>query len=268
MPRNQGTSRKGKPKKHERMAGMGRALQRAQHKPHISKPSKGGMAMTPGVESIGDDKAGLIDVRASVLEMNDLDDFLIQAEMANREFASEKEQLVVLDSNTTVPLSEGEMALYHNNYSQPKSIRWGDEDLEVGQPSSSQRGPPSSFVFQELSVPRRPAWTKETTPQELDIMERESFLEWRRGIALKEEQIMIMQTRGGKGGKSLSKDQQDFSSNIMQLGVTPFEKNIEIWRQLWRVMERCSCIVQIVDARNPLFYLSKDLKRYATKELN
>ena len=263
MPRNQGTSRKGKPKKHERMAGMGRALQRAQHKPHISKPSKGGMAMTPGVESIGNDKAGLIDVRASVLEMNDLDDFLIQAEMANREFASEKEQLVVLDSNTTVPLSEGEMALYHNNYSQPKSISWGDEE-EVGQPSSRrpQGGPPSSFVFQELSVPRRPAWTKETTPQELDIMERESFLEWRRGIAIKEEQIMMMQTRGSSNKKG------DFSSNIMQLGVTPFEKNIEIWRQLWRVMERCSCIVQIVDARNPLFYLSKDLKQYATKELN
>lgn len=33
------------------------------------------------------------------------------------------------------------------------------------------------------------------------------------------------------------------------------------------MLERCSCIVQIVDARNPLFYLSQDLKAYTTKEL-
>jgi ribosome biogenesis GTPase A len=59
---------------------------------------------------------------------------------------------------------------------------------------------------------------------------------------------------------------QDISSSI---GVTPFENNLEIWKQLWRVMEeRVSCIVQIVDARNPLFYLSKDLKRYATGPRN
>ena len=122
--------------------------------------------------------------------------------------------------------------------------------------SKNQPQLPADFIFQELSVPRRPKWTKETTPQELDMMERESFLEWRRNIAYKEEQVAMMQNREGSN-----------SDNIMHLGVTPFEKNIEIWRQLWRVMERCSCIVQIVDARNPLFYLSKDLKLYATKEL-
>lgn len=38
------------------------------------------------------------------------------------------------------------------------------------------------------------------------------------------------------------------------LEVTPFEKNLEVWRQLWHVRERSDVIVQIVDARNPLFY--------------
>jgi ribosome biogenesis GTPase A len=37
-----------------------------------------------------------------------------------------------------------------------------------------------------------------------------------------------------------------------QLTLTPFERNIEVWRQLWRVVERCDVIVQIVDARDPL----------------
>ena len=37
--------------------------------------------------------------------------------------------------------------------------------------------------------------------------------------------------------------------------VTPFEKNIEVWRQLWRVLERSDFAIQIVDARNPTLYL-------------
>lgn len=49
--------------------------------------------------------------------------------------------------------------------------------------------------------------------------------------------------------------------------VTPYEKNLHVWRQLWRVLERSSVVLQIVDARNPLFYLSDDLRRYAMEEL-
>lgn len=45
--------------------------------------------------------------------------------------------------------------------------------------------------------------------------------------------------------------------------VTPFEKNLEVWRQLWRVLERSDVIVQVVDARDPLFYRSEDLEEYA-----
>jgi len=44
--------------------------------------------------------------------------------------------------------------------------------------------------------------------------------------------------------------------------LTPFERNIEVWRQLWRVIERSDLVVQIVDARNPLFFRSSDLERY------
>jgi ribosome biogenesis GTPase A len=36
--------------------------------------------------------------------------------------------------------------------------------------------------------------------------------------------------------------------------VTPFEKNLDVWRQLWRVVERSDVLVQIVDARMPTFY--------------
>jgi large subunit GTPase 1 len=42
---------------------------------------------------------------------------------------------------------------------------------------------------------------------------------------------------------------------------TPFEKNLEVWRQLWRVVERSDILLQIVDARNPLLYFFSDLER-------
>ena len=30
-----------------------------------------------------------------------------------------------------------------------------------------------------------------------------------------------------------------------KLVLTPFEKNIEVWRQLWRVLERSDIVVQV-----------------------
>ena len=92
-----------------------------------------------------------------------------------------------------------------------------------------------------LTVPRRPQWDETTTPQELDQKERASLLEWRRGLAeLQETDDLLM---------------------------TPFERNIEVWRQLWRVIERSDLVVQIVDARNPLLFRSEDLEKYV-KEVN
>ncbi|OCK82714.1 P-loop containing nucleoside triphosphate hydrolase protein [Lepidopterella palustris CBS 459.81] len=87
-----------------------------------------------------------------------------------------------------------------------------------------------------LTVPRRPPWDERTTPQQLDERERQAFLEWRRGLAeLQESNDLLM---------------------------TPFERNLEVWRQLWRVIERSDLVVQIVDARNPLLFRCEDLEKY------
>lgn len=89
-----------------------------------------------------------------------------------------------------------------------------------------------------LTVPRRPKWDASTTPEELDARERHGFLDWRRGLAeLQENNDLLM---------------------------TPFERNLEVWRQLWRVVERSDLVVQIVDARSPLLFRSADLENYVT----
>lgn len=87
-----------------------------------------------------------------------------------------------------------------------------------------------------LTVPRRPPWDEKTTAQELDVREKEALLQWRRGLAeLQENNDLLM---------------------------TPFERNLEVWRQLWRVIERSDLVVQIVDARNPLLFRCEDLEAY------
>jgi large subunit GTPase 1 len=87
-----------------------------------------------------------------------------------------------------------------------------------------------------LKIPRRPKWDKDTTPDELHARENQAFLEWRRDLALLQEKDGML--------------------------MTPYERNIEFWRQLWRVIEKSDVVVQIVDARNPLLFRSEDLEKY------
>eukprot|EP00375_Theileria_parva_P003519 XP_766202.1 hypothetical protein [Theileria parva strain Muguga] len=49
--------------------------------------------------------------------------------------------------------------------------------------------------------------------------------------------------------------------------MTPYEKNLEFWRQLWRVIERSHLVLIILDARDPLFFRVKDLENYI-KQIN
>ncbi|KAL9187465.1 hypothetical protein ACHAXT_001568 [Thalassiosira profunda] len=241
MPRNQGTSRKGKPKKDARAAGFGKALQRAQVKRYTPK-SNGASAHGQGMIATGAHTIGVADESEgakmkSVLEMDDLSDFLLQATMANKDFQSEREQFLNIDNvaQEYVPTGQATAAIIHGDAA---AVR-----------------PEANFAFKELSVPRRPKWTPGvTTPEELEAMENESFLEWRRGVALREEQIAARAFASHGGGAAGA-------------SVTPYEKNLHVWRQLWRVLERSGMVVQIVDARNPLFYLSEDLRTYAMEEL-
>uniref|UniRef100_A0A8C3KG58 Large subunit GTPase 1 homolog n=1 Tax=Calidris pygmaea TaxID=425635 RepID=A0A8C3KG58_9CHAR len=95
---------------------------------------------------------------------------------------------------------------------------------------------------QFLRIPRRPRWDRTTSAEDLKQAERESFLEWRRQLAhLEEEKKLIL---------------------------TPFERNLEFWRQLWRVIERSDIVVQIVDARNPLLFRCQDLESYVKEVSN
>lgn len=92
-----------------------------------------------------------------------------------------------------------------------------------------------------VHIPRRPKWDENTSAEDLQSAENAEFLEWRRSLAMLQENDGLL--------------------------LTPYEKNLEFWRQLWRVVERSDVVVQIVDARNPLLFRCTDLEKYV-KEVN
>ncbi|KAL8693151.1 MAG: hypothetical protein Q9218_001971 [Villophora microphyllina] len=148
----------------------------------------------------------------SVTEQGALDEFLSTAELAGTDFTAEKMNNV---------------KIIHTSQKNPYLLSAAEERSTLKK-QMAQRS--------RLTVPRRPPWNEHTTAQDLDKRERESLLDWRRGLA----------------------ELQDNDDLLM----TPFERNIEVWRQLWRVIERSDLVVQIVDARNPLLFRSEDLERY------
>ena len=148
----------------------------------------------------------------SVTEQGALDEFLSTAELAGTDFTAEKMNNV---------------KIIHTDQKNPYLLSAAEERLAIRKQRANKN---------RLTVPRRPAWDENTTPQDLDQRERASLLEWRRGLAeLQENDDLLM---------------------------TPFERNLEVWRQLWRVIERSDLVVQIVDARNPLLFRSEDLEKY------
>jgi len=117
--------------------------------------------------------------------------------------------------------------IIHTDQKNPYLLSAAEERVQVKKQQKNK---------ERLTVPRRPQWDKNTTREELDTRERQSLLMWRRGLAELQENNDLL--------------------------LTPFERNLEVWRQLWRVIERSDLVVQIVDARNPLLYRCDDLERY------
>lgn len=152
----------------------------------------------------------------SVTAQTNLDEFFEEAELAGKQFVTERRNLTIIDDENE----------HHDLYE--------DKD-KLSKPIFDE-----SQIPDTLSVPRRPKWDSNTTPEQLDEMEKLSFLAWRRKLARLQENNSAC--------------------------MTPFEKNLEVWRQLWRVVERSDMVVQILDSRNPLLYLCEDLIKYVDEE--
>ncbi|KAI9364639.1 hypothetical protein BD770DRAFT_313755 [Pilaira anomala] len=90
-----------------------------------------------------------------------------------------------------------------------------------------------------IEFPKRPTWTYDMTKEEVEKQETDSFNNWVRAVE---------DTYGG--------DQLSW-----------FERNLEVWRQLWRVLEISDVILIVMDIRNPLLHFPRSLYKYVTHKL-
>lgn len=128
-----------------------------------------------------------------MVERNDLDDFLCNALLSDQTFEAERGKVIIMNLDQAVQAEE-------NPY---REEMYDYQDLPI----------PHRYLlrFFELYWLNllffRPKWNENTTPEELDRQEKDAFLEWRRELARVEA--------------------------ASHLSITPYEKNLEVWKQLY-----------------------------------
>ncbi|KAG7197195.1 hypothetical protein KM043_007273 [Ampulex compressa] len=188
---------------------LGKALIRDRFGRAKIKRNNGGLSMLHAAEINDGYDWGRLNLQ-SVTEESSFQEFLSTAELAGTEFHAEKLNIKFINPKSNIGLlSQDEKQKVLESHVKNKDL---------------------------LKIPRRPKWDSTTTAHELQTLEKEEFLKWRRRLALLQEAEGLM--------------------------LTPYEKNLEFWRQLWRVVERSDVVVQIVDARNPLLFRCEDLECY------
>ncbi|EKX39997.1 hypothetical protein GUITHDRAFT_113992 [Guillardia theta CCMP2712] len=88
--------------------------------------------------------------------------------------------------------------------------------------------------FPIIGIPVRPPWDKFMSHDQLDKQEESSFVEWMKSIYEK----------------------------YSRADLNFFEHNLEVWRQIWRSVEKADIAILLLDARIPLFHLSEGYLHY------
>ncbi|KAJ3344341.1 Guanine nucleotide-binding-like protein 1 [Gonapodya sp. JEL0774] len=88
-----------------------------------------------------------------------------------------------------------------------------------------------------ISIPKRPSWSYEDSVDQLEEREKLYFQTW------------LTDLEG------------------LHLELPYFEQNLEVWRQLWRVLELSDIVIVLVDIRHPLFHFNPSLYDHVVHEL-
>ncbi|RIA83564.1 P-loop containing nucleoside triphosphate hydrolase protein [Glomus cerebriforme] len=90
-----------------------------------------------------------------------------------------------------------------------------------------------------IDFPKRPPWHYGMTKEELETNEEHSFQRWL----------------------------DDVYDKYPREELSFFEHNLDVWRQLWRVLEISDIILIVVDIRHPLLHFTPSLYNYVVKDM-
>ncbi|PVU95110.1 hypothetical protein BB560_005887 [Smittium megazygosporum] len=102
----------------------------------------------------------------SITQQRDIDEFLHTAALQDKDFTAEKQNIKIITADSNNPF-----------------ILTVEQEIETKKSHSLNK--------HRLKIPRRPKWTTETSPNELHKMERESFLQWRRDMAMQRSDVVV-----------------------------------------------------------------------------
>ncbi|KAG7396263.1 hypothetical protein PHYBOEH_002581 [Phytophthora boehmeriae] len=88
----------------------------------------------------------------------------------------------------------------------------------------------------------KPRWSRSMTPEELNELDDRAFQEWTEYL------------------------DQETVHREDDVHINLYERNLEVWRQLWRVIERSAVLVHLADARCPLLHISDRLMTHIGTE--
>ncbi|ETV66390.1 hypothetical protein, variant 2 [Aphanomyces astaci] len=108
-------------------------------------------------------------------------------------------------------------------------------------------------VRNQPPIPLRPHWSKHTSPDELAMAEEDAFREW----LLQLHQTCVERRQQAAPTAPSICSIPDSGVNAWE--INSYERNLQVWRQLWRVIEKANVLVHLADSRCPLLHLSHRL---------
>ncbi|KAF8922015.1 hypothetical protein CPB85DRAFT_1465006 [Mucidula mucida] len=114
-----------------------------------------------------------------------------------------------------------------------------------------------------LSCPQRPPWNFKMSKAELENGEKSVFLKWLNNtddLVQKWQDATQVDDIVENSDPELPPSRPPVTA--MPRSTTYFERNIEVWRQLWRVTEISQIILVLLDSRCPLLHYPPSLSTY------
>ncbi|KAG6901216.1 hypothetical protein C0995_015204 [Termitomyces sp. Mi166 len=117
---------------------------------------------------------------------------------------------------------------------------------------------------QKLSCPRRPKWRFDMTKKEVEHNEEGMFKRW-----LDQMDRFVLDWQNESDPRRQESKDKPFVTEIineepdgMPRSPTYFERNLEVWRQLWRVTEISHILLVLLDSRCPSLHFPPSLASY------
>jgi len=131
-------------------------------------------------------------------------------------------------------------------------------DLPLLRPIPDEKAIYGSFNCGEgsndvLVCPKRPKWRFDMTKNEVERNEEGLFKKY---LVQTDDALQKWQTRADEP------DPSDAGPTTMPHSPSYFERNLEVWRQLWRVAEISQIILILLDSRCPILHHPPSLSNY------